>query len=158
MDIERHDLVDRGALHRVRDAARDIARRSSVDSNTYVTSDMVDTLCGAVLLSAYPDRFAMRRSSAGQFVMRGGGGVNMDAKDSIAREQFIVAADIDAQRNVSRVRRAAAVDLELIAPVLGDDVEVESYLMWDKLAVSASMNATSHPCLAMKPPRHCLNA
>jgi ATP-dependent helicase HrpB len=132
MDIERHDLVDRGALHRVRDAARDIARRSSIDTNTHISSDMVDTLCGAVLLSAYPDRFAMRRSSAGQFVMRGGGGVNMDAKDSIAREQFIVAADIDAQRNVSRVRRAAAVDLELIAPVLGDDVEVESYLMWDK--------------------------
>jgi len=103
MDIERHDLVDRGALHRVRDAARDIARRSSIDTNAHCSADMVDTLCGAVLLSAYPDRFAMRRSSAGQFVMRGGGGVNMDAKDSIAREQFIVAADIDAQRNVSRV-------------------------------------------------------
>ena len=64
--------------------------------------------------------------------MRGGGGVNMNSKDGIAREMFIVAADIDAQRSASRVRRAAAVDLDLIAPVLGDDVEVESYLLWDK--------------------------
>lgn len=127
-----HDAVDRGAQYRVRDAAKDIARRSNVSVDDNVSDDAIDSLTGAVLLSAYPDRLAMRRSSPGQFVMRGGGGVNMNSKDGIAREMFIVAADIDAQRSASRVRRAAAVDLELIAPVLGDDVEVESYLLWDK--------------------------
>ena len=127
-----HDAVDRGAQHRVRDAAKDIARRSSISVNDNVTDDAIDSLTGAVLLSAYPDRLAMRRSSAGQFVMRGGGGVNMNSKDGIAQEMFIVVADIDAQRSTARARRAAAVDIELIAPVLGDDVEVESYLIWDK--------------------------
>ncbi|MSZ16417.1 MAG: ATP-dependent helicase HrpB, partial [Actinobacteria bacterium] len=132
LDLERHDLADRGALHRVRDAAKDIARRSGISSDAYVTADMVDTLCGAIVLSAYPDRLAMRRSSAGQFVMREGGAVSCDNKDDIAREAFIVAADVDSRRGGSRLRRAAAVDLELIAPVLGDDVQVESYLLWDK--------------------------
>jgi ATP-dependent helicase HrpB len=132
LDLERHDLADRGALHRVRDAAKDIARRSRIGSDAYVTADMVDTLCGAIVLSAYPDRLAMRRSSAGQFVMREGGAVSCDNKDAIAREAFIVAADVDSRRGGSRLRRAAAVDLELIAPVLGDDVQVESYLLWDK--------------------------
>lgn len=132
LDLERHDLADRGALHRVRDAARDIARRSGISSDTYVSADMVDSLCGAVLLSAYPDRLAMRRSTAGQFVMREGGAVSCDNKDDIAKEMFIVAADVDSRRGGSRLRRAASIDIELIAPVLGDDVEVESYLAWDK--------------------------
>ena len=132
LGVAHHDLADRGATKRVRDAARDIARRASISPDDNVPDDAIDTLCGAVLLAAYPDRLAMRRSSAGQFVMRGSGGVNMDPKDSIAREQFIVAADIDAQRSTARLRRGAAVDIELIAPVLGDDVEVESYLLWDK--------------------------
>ena len=132
LDLERHDLADRGAIHRVRDAARDIARRSGISSDTYVSADMVDSLCGAVLLSAYPDRLAMRRSTAGQFVMREGGAVSCDSKDDIAKEMFIVAADVDSRRGGSRLRRAASIDIELIAPVLGDDVEVESYLTWDK--------------------------
>jgi len=132
LDLERHDLADRGAVHRVRDAAHDIARRSGISSDTYVSADMVDSLCGAVLLSAYPDRLAMRRSTPGQFVMREGGAVSCDSKDDIAKEMFIVAADVDSRRGGSRLRRAASVDIELIAPVLGDDVEVESYLMWDK--------------------------
>lgn len=132
LDLAHHDLADRGALRRVRDAAKDIARRSDVSSHAYVNSEQVDSLCGAVLLSAYPDRLAMRRSSPGQFVMRTSGAVNCDSKDELAREQFIVAADIDTQRSTARLRRGAAVDLEVIAPVLGDDVEVESYLLWDK--------------------------
>lgn len=132
MGMDGHDDIDRRAAGRVHELAKDIARRASVDSRVDVTSDALDGLCGAVLLSAYPDRLAMRRSSPGQFVMRGGGAVSMDSKDPLANETFIVAADIDSRRSSSRLRRAAAVDLELIAPVLGDDVEVESYLLWDK--------------------------
>ncbi len=132
LGIAHHDAADRGATRRVLEAARDIARRSSIPTVDNVSEDAVDSLCGVVLLSAYPDRLGMRRTSPGQFVMRGGGGVTMDSKDPIAREKFVVAADIDAQRSTSRLRRGAAVDIEFIATVLGDDVELESYLLWDK--------------------------
>ena len=132
LEIAHHDAADRGATRRVLEAARDIARRSSIHTDDNVSDDAVDSLCGVVLLSAYPDRLGMRRASPGQFVMRGGGGVTMDSKDPIAREKFVVAADIDAQRSTSRLRRGAAVDIEFIATVLGDDVELESYLLWDK--------------------------
>ena len=132
LGIAHHDAADRGATRRVLEAARDIARRSSIPTVDNVSDDAVDSLCGVVLLSAYPDRLGMRRTSPGQFVMRGGGGVTMDSKDPIAREKFVVAADIDAQRSTSRLRRGAAVDIEFIATVLGDDVELESYLLWDK--------------------------
>jgi ATP-dependent helicase HrpB len=132
LGIANHDAADRGATRRVLEAARDIARRSSIHTDDNVSDDAVDSLCGVVLLSAYPDRLGMRRTSPGQYVMRGGGGVTMDSKDPIARERFVVAADIDAQRSTSRLRRGAAVDIEFIATVLGDDVELESYLLWDK--------------------------
>ena len=132
LGIAHHDAADRGATRRVLEAARDIARRSSIHTDDNVSDDAVDSLCGVVLLSAYPDRLGMRRTSPGQFVMRGGGGVTMDSKDPIAREKFVVAADIDAQRSTSRLRRGAAVDIDFIATVLGDDVELESYLLWDK--------------------------
>lgn len=130
--ISHHDEADRGAVYRTRDAAHDIARRSRIDADVALTAHQIDSLTGAVLLAAYPDRLAMRRASAGQFVMRGGGSVVVNSKDSLARETFIVAADVDSQRSTTRARRAAAVDLDFIAPVLGDDVEVESYLLWDK--------------------------
>lgn len=132
VDIESDDRIDHGARRRVHSAARDIARRASVNADIVLTSDFIDSMCGAVLLTAYPDRLAMRRRTAGQFVMRAGGGVNCTPKDSLAKELFIVAADINAQRAGATLRRGAAVDIDAIAPVLGDDVDVETYVVWDK--------------------------
>ena len=127
-----HDAADRGAVRRTLETARDIARRARIDSDTFVSADAIDSLTGQVLLAAYPDRLAMARSTAGQFLMRGGGGAACGARDSLAREPFIVAADIDGGRGNARLRLGAAVDADHIAPVLGDDVEVESWLTWDK--------------------------
>lgn len=130
-DLDRHDAADRGAVRRVLQTARGIARRAGIDEMT-PGRDEIDTLCGPILLAAYPDRLAMRRESAGQFVMRAGGGARLDRDDPVARERFIVIADVDAQRGGSIVRRCAAVDLDFIAPVLGDDVDVDMYMLWDK--------------------------
>ena len=127
-----HDAADRGAVRRVSGTARDIARRARIDSDTFVGADEIDSLTGQVLLAAYPDRLAMARQTAGQFLMRGGGGTACSSRDSLAREPFIVAADIDGGRGNARLRRGAAVDAAHIAPVLGDDVDVESWLTWDK--------------------------
>ena len=132
LGIDSHDAADRGAVRRVFQAARDIARRARIDSDTFVGADECDTLTGQVLLAAYPDRLAMARQSAGQFLMRGGGGVVCGPKDGLARERFVVAADIDGGRGNARLRRGAGVDTARIAPVLGDDVEVESWPVWDK--------------------------
>lgn len=132
LGISGHDAADRGALRRVMDTARDIARRARIDHDARVDSDMVDALTGQVLLAAYPDRLAMSRGTPGQFLMRGGGGVSTDKKDALAREGFIVAADLDGGRGSSRLRRGAAVDAAHIAPVLGDDVTLETDLVWDK--------------------------
>ena len=136
LDLAGHDAIEVGALRRVRESARDIARRASVPDAASLGGRLdehtVDSLVGPLLLAAYPDRLAKRRTSPGQFVMRGGGEARCDNKDPLAREDFIVAADVDSRRGAAMLRRAAAIDLADIAPVLGDDVDVEANLVWDK--------------------------
>ena len=128
--ITSHDGTDPGAIRRVRDSARDIARRAGI-SPVSLSEDDIDALCGPVLLAAYPDRLAKRRDTAGQFVMRSGGEARCDPHDPVAREMFVIAADVDPQRKHSVMRRAAAIDISDIAPVLGDDLTLLTHLTWD---------------------------
>lgn len=131
LQLASHDQLDRGAARRVRDGAADLARRASVTPSE-VDPVTVDSLVGKLLLAAYPDRLAKRRSTPGQFVMRGGGETRCDPRDQLANDEYIVAADVDSRRGSSLLRRGAGVDVADIAPVLGDDVEVDSNLIWDK--------------------------
>lgn len=130
--LDSHDGADRGGIARVRERAKDLARRAGISSQVFVSGDFIDHHCGALLLRAYPDRLAMRRSTPGQFITYDGQGAWCDTKDPLAQEQFLVAADLDADRKSSRIRRAAALDADQVAATLGDDLIIERDLLWDK--------------------------
>jgi ATP-dependent helicase HrpB len=130
--VNAHDDADRGGVSRVRERARDLARRASISSDVFISSEFIDHECGALLLSAYPDRLSMRRSTPGQFITRDGKGAWCDAKDFLAHELFLVSADLDADRKSSRIRRGAALDADQVAFTLGTDVIIERDLVWDK--------------------------
>lgn len=132
LDLERHPDLDRNAARRVLDRARDIARRARVSSNDDVSVDHVHARTGAVLLLAYPDRLARRRATAGQFIMRSGGGAWMDAKDALAKDEFVVIADLDADRKSSRIRRAGALGADDVVAALSDDVAVSTRTEWSR--------------------------
>src|SRR5690606_34604965 len=98
-----HDQADRGAVHRLRDRVRDLARRLGIQFDP----DRIDAdRAGAVLLHAFPDRLAARRRP-GQFQLRTGAGAWLPDTDPLAHEPFIVAADLDGKRGRSRIRLAA---------------------------------------------------
>lgn len=122
------ERVDRGALSRWRQRADDLARRASVRIDW---SDIDPDHAGAVLLSAFPDRLAVRRQP-GQFQMRTGAGAWFRPHDPLAHERFVVAADLDGDRKNARIRLAAAVDPRHIDAVLGADIVEESNVVWDK--------------------------
>jgi len=130
-EIGRVAEIHHGARERVARGARDIARRLGIDP-CEVDSDSVHQMCGALLLAAYPDRLAMRRSSPGQFVLRTGNGALMDRNDGLAGESFVVAADLDGGRGNARIRRAAGITMDDVAGVLGDDLAEDRSLQWDK--------------------------
>lgn len=129
--VSRDDRADRGGLRRVERSARDIARRLGV-APVEVSADEIDHLTGPLLLAGFPDRLAKRRQSPGQFVLRSGGDARCDPKDQIAREDFIVAIDVDPRKGGALLRRGAGIDTDSIALVLGDDIDVETRLEWDK--------------------------
>lgn len=126
------ERADRGAVRRVADAAKDIARRRNIDHSRALPESVIAHLSGALLLVAYPDRLAKNRGTKGQFVMRAGGGAWLHERDELATEAFVVAADVDGDRKSTRIRRGASVYADQVALVLGDDVIEEVTLQWDK--------------------------
>jgi ATP-dependent helicase HrpB len=125
----RDDRADRRVIERVRDRALDIARRARVR----LVFDEVDAAhTGSVLALGFPDRVATRRSQLGQFQLRTGGGAWVGKDDPLAREPFVVAADLDGNRTSARVRLGAGLDAEELETALADHIERRETLTWDK--------------------------
>ncbi len=129
LGTEHHPRADRGAIDRLIRRTRDIARRAGITLDL----DHIDAdRAGAVLVLAYPDRLAVRRSAPGQFQLRTGSGAWVAEDDPLANEAFVVAADVDGDRKNTRLRLAAGIDAEEVANTLGDAVETRHVLAWDK--------------------------
>jgi ATP-dependent helicase HrpB len=126
---EYHDRADRRDVSRVRDRANDIARRCGARVDT---DAIVADRTGALLALAYPDRIAVRRRQPGQFQMRTGSGAWVAATDSLANDAFIVAADLDGNRSSARVRIGAGIEASQLIGSLGDEIERQQTLVWDK--------------------------
>jgi ATP-dependent helicase HrpB len=125
----RDDRADRRAIERLRDRALDIAKRAGVR----LIFDQVDAhRCGSVLALAYPDRVGTRRSQVGQFQLRTGGGAWVGKDDPLAREQFIVAADLDGNRTSARIRLGAGLDASELEEALTGEIERRDTIVWDK--------------------------
>jgi ATP-dependent helicase HrpB len=122
-----HDAADRGAVHRLRDRAGDLARRAGVRFDL----DTIDAdRAGAVLLLGYPDRLASRRRP-GQFQLRSGAGAWLPDDDALADEAFLVAADLDGRRDRARIRIAAVVDTNAVIAEFGAEIIERRSLDWD---------------------------
>lgn len=126
---DHHDRADRRDVGRVRDRANDIARRAGVQIDL-VAIDAERT--GGSLALAFPDRVAVRRRQPGQFQMRTGNGAWVAATDELANDRFVVAADLDGNRSSARIRIGAGIEAGELINSLGDAVQRETILTWDK--------------------------
>ncbi|MEK7422377.1 MAG: ATP-dependent helicase HrpB [Actinomycetota bacterium] len=127
----RDERADHRAVQHVRDRALGIAERGGI---RIVFAEIDSARCGALLALAYPDRVATRRSQPGQFQLRTGGGAWIAKDDPLAREQFIVAADLDGNRTSARARLAAGLDADELEAMLAGDVDRRESMLWDKAA------------------------
>jgi ATP-dependent helicase HrpB len=126
---DHHERADRRDVARVRDRAADIAGRADVHIDL---ADLAAEHAGAVLALAFPDRVAVRRRQAGQFQMRTGNGAWVAPTDDLANERFVVAADLDGNRSSARIRIGAGIEASDLIDSLGDSVERQTILTWDK--------------------------
>ncbi|TVX95512.1 ATP-dependent helicase HrpB [Cohnella terricola] len=86
--------------------------------------------CGLLLAFAYPDRIGRQRDN-GKYLLSGGRGAAFGPGQALAREPWIVVADVDDAGADSRIRLAAPVSLERLTSCIRDGITEESHIYWD---------------------------
>ncbi|HEU4963586.1 MAG TPA: ATP-dependent helicase HrpB [Bacilli bacterium] len=87
-------------------------------------------MCGLLLAFAYPDRIAQKRST-GRFLLRNGRGAALQDGQPLAKEAYLVAAELDDQGAESRMFLAAPVELSELERYVGEQIEEEEFVEWD---------------------------
>ncbi|HWE77012.1 MAG TPA: ATP-dependent helicase HrpB [Pseudolabrys sp.] len=100
----------------------------------------MDQSAGAILVLAYPDRIAKSRGGGqGAFLLANGRGGNVDPASALAREPFLVVAELTGTATASRIVLAAPISLAEIEARFADRIEDRDAVTFD--AGSASLRA-----------------
>ena len=119
--------VDRGALDRVRRAQRSFEQQLGAGTRN------ADISAGVLLALAYPDRVARRRGgSEGRYQLANGRGAVFAAAESIAREEFIVAVDLDDREREARIQLAAPLSKQDLLEYFASQLLRADELVWDE--------------------------
>ena len=86
---------------------------------------------GSLLLLAYPDRVARARGDYGRFVLANGRGAMLDPAEPLARETFLVVADLQGRAQNARIASAAAVTEDEIRLHLAGRLETSVETVFD---------------------------
>ncbi|MFP5382573.1 MAG: ATP-dependent helicase HrpB [Gammaproteobacteria bacterium] len=117
--------ADRARLKQVRDSAR---RLYPAAADAPGDDDRV----GALLALAYPDRVARRRGSSGsRYLLANGRGALLADGDPLARNEWLVCAELDGDAREARVFVAAPVTQPALERVLLADIVEEDFTGWD---------------------------
>jgi ATP-dependent helicase HrpB len=123
--------VDRDTLQRVRTETRrcrEAAERGAPRGGGAALST------GALLAFAYPDRIGQRRpGESGRYLLRNGQGAILEPQ-ALAREEYLVAAELDGQARESRIFLGAPITLEEIETHFANALVREDVLGWDDAA------------------------
>ena len=89
---------------------------------------------GRLLALAYPDRVARARGRDGEFVMASGRAGRLDPASPLARETFLVVADLAGPAASTRILAAAAIDGATIEQLFADRIESRTEITFDPQA------------------------
>jgi ATP-dependent helicase HrpB len=105
----RDGRADRGVIFRVKKAAEQF--RARLKTRAPASGD-----AGYVLAAGFPDRVALSRGE-GAYRLSGGGTARLAANDPLARQNALIAPDLE-QKDSARIKLAAVLDLTDLPPVL----------------------------------------
>ena len=122
--------VDRGALDRVRRSQRAFEQQLLGNSARGGSGD-IDA--GVLLAFAYPDRIARRRPGPdARYQMANGRGAVFASAESLARQEFIVAVDLDDREREARIHLAAPLSKEDLLEYFSDHIRAADEHAWDE--------------------------
>ena len=103
--------VDRGVLQRTRQVARDLVRRLAARSAGAQRPGAAAGSAGLLLAFAYPDRIGRRREAGeGKYTLANGRGAQFAGPQGLARQELIVAVDLDDSERDARILLAAPLE------------------------------------------------
>jgi ATP-dependent helicase HrpB len=118
--------VNRSALQRVREAARQIRSIAKAKDGARSSAQ-----AGVLTALAYPDRIAQARGGRGRYRLSGGGGAMVDEKESLAAQDYLAVAQLDGAAREARVYLAAPITQAEIEDVFADQVVAADVIEWD---------------------------
>lgn len=122
--------VDRGALARVRQAAKEWRRRVGLKPGQ---EDGEGLDAGIVLAFAYPDRIARRRPGGEpRYALSGGRGALFADAEPLSAEEWLVAAELDGDRREARIFLAAALTKAEIEEHFAESIRSVETVAWDR--------------------------
>jgi ATP-dependent helicase HrpB len=129
LELLRGNSIDRGTLDRVRRAQRNFLQLLGQQGpEGHVEGDQA----GVLLALAYPDRIGRRRTGGeGRFQLANGKGAVFESTESVARQEFIVAVDLDDRDREARVRLAIPLDRQELLDTFAAEIERVDEQVWD---------------------------
>ncbi|MBE0507617.1 MAG: ATP-dependent helicase HrpB, partial [Marinospirillum sp.] len=125
---QRPRQVGEGAAGRWYRAAQQWARRANCKLEPVDLAELPQ-----LLLAAYPDRLAQSRGD-GRFKLVTGGQALLAAEHPLAKNEWLVAVELDGQVSGARVFQTAAVPAELVAQHYPQATEWQVRVNWDEVA------------------------
>jgi ATP-dependent helicase HrpB len=123
--------ADRGALERVRRAERGFRRELGLAADAQDRAPRALDL-GALLAFAYPERIAKRRAGGeARYQLANGRGAVFANPESIAREELIVAVELDDREREAQIRLAAPLARADLLEYFAGDVVTRDEVGWD---------------------------
>ncbi|MFD2056208.1 ATP-dependent helicase HrpB [Mesorhizobium calcicola] len=129
-DLERRLMRFRSERSPRATAARQLAERLARQAGGAKNGETVSA--GALLVHAWPDRVAKARGERGRFVLANGSGAMLDAADPLAREPFLVVADLQGKAQNARITAAAAIGEDDVRATLADRIETRRETSFDR--------------------------
>ena len=127
---QRHG-AGRAALERVRKMARDLERAVSRGAANHRAERASGVDAGLLLAFAYPDRIGRRRPAAeARYTLASGRGAAFAGPQALARQEFIVAVDLDDRERDARILLAAPLAREQLLGHFADRIRREERVEW----------------------------
>jgi ATP-dependent helicase HrpB len=122
--------IDRAALQRVLRESDRLARAMELWTGQSAGESSAGDV-GSMLATAYPDRVGIaRRGDRGRYVLRAGNEITIDPASSLAGDEFIVVAELDGKRPVSRAYLAAPIERAAVESQFAVQVVVKRIVEW----------------------------
>ncbi len=123
---------DRPALQRARRAARDLERQADNAGGAAGASRAgTGGEAGLLLAFAYPDRIGCKRAGAvGRFILANGRGAAFTGPQGLARQELIVAVDLDDRERDARILLAAPLQRGDLTEHFADRIRCRESVQW----------------------------